>query len=139
MRLITTIQKKVLGEISILPLLELKDKSSYWLLSHPCSQLMITTVLYGQSMAYRRRLLPVRRHGMSSVLIPQHATTTSLFVLNRNPTLDRLANWNADTLTTCLLCGVANESREHLFLMSFHKSPPFCLPFGLVAYCELTT
>ncbi|KAF3495158.1 hypothetical protein DY000_02053872, partial [Brassica cretica] len=51
-------------------------------------------------------------------MIPQHATTTSLFFLNRNPTLDRLANWNGDTLTTSLLCGVANESREHLFFES---------------------
>ncbi|KAL0796690.1 hypothetical protein Bca101_068067 [Brassica carinata] len=47
--------------------------------------------------------------------IPRHATTTWLFVLNRNPTLDRLHNWNPDTLTTCLLCGVSDESRDHLF------------------------
>ncbi|KAF2601029.1 hypothetical protein F2Q68_00009669 [Brassica cretica] len=47
--------------------------------------------------------------------IPRHATTTWLFVLNRNLTLDRIQQWYEDALTTCLLCGLANESRDHLF------------------------
>ena len=47
--------------------------------------------------------------------IPRHATTAWLFVLNRNPTLDRLQSWNPDNLTTCLLCGSGLESRNHLF------------------------
>lgn len=47
--------------------------------------------------------------------IQRHATTSWLFVLNRNPTLDRLHSWNPDTLTTCLLCGSDSESRDHLF------------------------
>ncbi|KAL0733711.1 hypothetical protein Bca4012_009921 [Brassica carinata] len=48
-------------------------------------------------------------------IIPRHATTAWLFLLNRNPTLDRIHSWDAESLTTCLLCGMANESRDHLF------------------------
>lgn len=48
-------------------------------------------------------------------LIPRHATTTWLFILDRNPTLDRLLSWGLDVDTICLLCGNADESRNHLF------------------------
>ncbi|XP_018488189.1 uncharacterized protein LOC108858819 [Raphanus sativus] len=48
-------------------------------------------------------------------IIPRHATTTWLFILDRNPTLDRLHSWGLDVETTCLLCGLDNESRNHLF------------------------
>ena len=48
-------------------------------------------------------------------LIPRHAKTTWLFILDRNPTLDRLLSWGLDVDTICLLCGNADESRNHLF------------------------
>ncbi|XP_018435547.2 uncharacterized protein LOC108807802 [Raphanus sativus] len=48
-------------------------------------------------------------------IIPRHATTTWLFILNRNPTLDRLHSWGLEVETICILCGNANESRNHLF------------------------
>ena len=48
-------------------------------------------------------------------IVPRHTTNAWLFVLNRNPTLDRIHNWDAESLTTCLLCGLENESHDHLF------------------------
>ncbi|KAG7532469.1 Zinc finger PMZ-type [Arabidopsis thaliana x Arabidopsis arenosa] len=48
-------------------------------------------------------------------VIPKHATTTWIFILNRNPTLDRMASWGYDIERDCLLCGLAQETRNHLF------------------------
>ncbi|XP_020881839.1 uncharacterized protein LOC9313537 [Arabidopsis lyrata subsp. lyrata] len=47
--------------------------------------------------------------------IPRHVITSWLFILNRNPTLDRLSSWGYDVELDCLLCGLAHESRNHLF------------------------
>ncbi|CAA7033781.1 unnamed protein product [Microthlaspi erraticum] len=47
--------------------------------------------------------------------IPKHQTTSWLFVLNRNPTLDRVVSWGYDTEASCLLCGSEQETRDHLF------------------------
>ncbi|KAG7563907.1 Reverse transcriptase zinc-binding domain [Arabidopsis suecica] len=47
--------------------------------------------------------------------IPRHAITSWLFILNRNPTLDRLSTWGFDVELDCLLCGLAHETRNHLF------------------------
>ncbi|CAN7134773.1 unnamed protein product [Brassica rapa subsp. narinosa] len=47
--------------------------------------------------------------------IPRHSNTTWLFILNRNPTFDRLISWNIDIDPACLLCGDGEESRNHLF------------------------
>ncbi|CAH8268181.1 unnamed protein product [Arabidopsis lyrata] len=47
--------------------------------------------------------------------IPKHSTTAWLFTLDRNPTLLRLASWGLDVESTCLLCGLGDESRNHLF------------------------
>ncbi|VVB04320.1 unnamed protein product [Arabis nemorensis] len=49
--------------------------------------------------------------------IPKHAFTVWLFVLNRNPTLDRLRRWGCDVEQMCFLCGMENESRNHLFFL----------------------
>lgn len=49
------------------------------------------------------------------VAIPKHSTTTWLFMLDRNPTLNRLSSWGLDVESTCLLCGNEQESRDHLF------------------------
>lgn len=46
---------------------------------------------------------------------PRHATTTWLFILNRNPTFDRLALWDAEMETICLQCGEWEESHDYLF------------------------
>ncbi|XP_019087245.1 PREDICTED: uncharacterized protein LOC104721418 [Camelina sativa] len=48
-------------------------------------------------------------------VIPRHAITTWLFILNCNPTLDRLSTWGYDVELDCLLCGLGHESRNHLF------------------------
>ncbi|KAL0682982.1 hypothetical protein Bca4012_049830 [Brassica carinata] len=46
---------------------------------------------------------------------PRHATTTWLFILNRNHTFDRLALWDAEMETICLQCGEGEESHDYLF------------------------
>lgn len=48
-------------------------------------------------------------------VIPRHAITSWLFILNRNHTLDRLSTWGYDVELACLFCGLAHESRRHLF------------------------
>ena len=48
-------------------------------------------------------------------IIPRHATTTWLFILNRNPTFDRMVSWCVDLDPICLLCGEGDESRNHLY------------------------
>ena len=47
--------------------------------------------------------------------VPKHAITSWLFMLNRNPTMDRLLSWGLDVEGTCLLCGLSQESINHLF------------------------
>ncbi|CAH2033720.1 unnamed protein product [Thlaspi arvense] len=49
------------------------------------------------------------------VAIPKHAAATWLFMLNRNPTFDRMVAWGLDVETICLLCGSSSESQNHLF------------------------
>lgn len=56
-----------------------------------------------------------------------HDTTSWLFVLDRNPTVDCLASWGLDVDTACLLCGIANESRNHLFLCQYSNEVWFWL------------
>ncbi|XP_009132645.2 uncharacterized protein LOC103857217 [Brassica rapa] len=50
-------------------------------------------------------------------IIPKHRITSWLFMLNRNPTMDRLISWGLDLENCCLLCGSAPESRDHLFFL----------------------
>ncbi|CAA7025727.1 unnamed protein product [Microthlaspi erraticum] len=59
---------------------------------------------------------------------PKHAFSAWLFVLNRNPTLDRVTSWGCDVEQTCLLCGTSDESRDHLF---------FACPFSLQVWQEV--
>lgn len=47
--------------------------------------------------------------------IPKHAFLSWVTVLNRLPTRDRLRNWGMNVVSTCLLCGVSDEDRDHLF------------------------
>ncbi|KAG7536847.1 Reverse transcriptase zinc-binding domain [Arabidopsis suecica] len=54
--------------------------------------------------------------------IPKHAFTVWLFILNRNPTLDRLVRWGCDVEKTCLLCGEEEESRDHLFFQCSYSA-----------------
>ncbi|CAA7052246.1 unnamed protein product [Microthlaspi erraticum] len=47
--------------------------------------------------------------------LARHQTTSWLFLLNRNPTMDRMTSWGYETEGICLLCGLDSESRDHLF------------------------
>ncbi|CAH2060105.1 unnamed protein product [Thlaspi arvense] len=67
--------------------------------------------------AFRQKKLeqtwpPLVRHKAE---IPRHQTATWLFILNRNPTLDRSLKWGYDTEGICLLCGLDYKTRDHLF------------------------
>lgn len=47
--------------------------------------------------------------------IPKHRFLTWLFVLDRCPTKDRMASWGLGVDRGCVLCNIAQESRDHLF------------------------
>ncbi|KAG2260728.1 hypothetical protein Bca52824_080022 [Brassica carinata] len=47
--------------------------------------------------------------------IPKHAFLAWVTILNRLPTRDRLLQWGSNVSASCLLCDVADESRDHLF------------------------
>ena len=53
----------------------------------------------------------------NQAVIPKHRITSWLFMLNRNPTMDRLVSWGIDLENCCLLCGNSPESRDHLFFL----------------------
>lgn len=53
----------------------------------------------------------------NQAIIPKFKITSWLFLLNRNPTMDRLISWGLDLENCCLLCGTAPESRDHLFFL----------------------
>ncbi|XP_024009769.1 uncharacterized protein LOC112085039 [Eutrema salsugineum] len=55
--------------------------------------------------------------------IHKHAFSTWLFVLDRNPTLDRLLRWGCDVEQTCLLCVSAEVWRMVLALLHFPTPP----------------
>lgn len=48
--------------------------------------------------------------------IPRHAFHMWVTHLDRLPTRTRIASWTPNTVTTCLLCDVCEENRDHLFL-----------------------
>ncbi|XP_056862775.1 uncharacterized protein LOC130510467 [Raphanus sativus] len=47
--------------------------------------------------------------------IPKHAFITWLISLNRLSTRDRLGEWGLDVPSSCLLCSMFDENRQHLF------------------------
>lgn len=49
--------------------------------------------------------------------IRKHSFITWLMVLNRCPTRDRIIGWGLQTNPLCLLCGLKNETRDHLYFM----------------------
>lgn len=68
--------------------------------------------------------------------IPKHRFLTWLFVLNRCPTKDRMANWGLSVDQSCVLCNSAQETRDHLF---FSCSYSWSIWSGLVRRSPLTT
>lgn len=49
------------------------------------------------------------------VRIPKHAFLAWVAILNRLPTRDRLCQWGLNVPSSCLLCGNADENRDHIF------------------------
>ncbi|XP_013624294.1 PREDICTED: uncharacterized protein LOC106330365 [Brassica oleracea var. oleracea] len=71
--------------------------------------------------------------------IPKHAFHAWVSVRNRLPTRDRLLRWGMSVPSTCLLCGVADETRDHIYLSctfskdiwdSFFGQGGFNQPYG---------
>lgn len=60
--------------------------------------------------------------------MPKHAFICWLTIMNRLPTKDRLLKWGLNVDVMCLLCGAAEESRDHVFF-----SCPFAKEF--VVWC----
>lgn len=55
--------------------------------------------------------------------IPKHDFHAWISVRDRLPTRDRLRSWGMSVPSACLLCGVADESRDHIYLScSYFKS-----------------
>lgn len=55
--------------------------------------------------------------------IPKHAFHAWVSVCGRLPTRDRLLRWGMSVPPSCLLCGTADESRDHIyFSCSFSRS-----------------
>ncbi|XP_024009376.1 uncharacterized protein LOC112084468 [Eutrema salsugineum] len=77
------------------------------------------------SIRERKEEVPWFKLVWPKVRIPKHAFSAWLFVLDRNPTLDRLRRWGCDVEHLCLLCGVGNESRDHLF---------FYCPYSMIVW-----
>ena len=54
--------------------------------------------------------------------IPRHIVITWMALLNKLPTMDRLAAWGLEVLGTCKLCQDGMESHNHLlFGCSFSR------------------
>ncbi|CAA7049855.1 unnamed protein product [Microthlaspi erraticum] len=54
--------------------------------------------------------------------VPKHAFNFWAANLDRLPVKTRLASWGINISTTCLLCSVCDENREHLFLQCGYSS-----------------
>ncbi|GJS51922.1 RNA-directed DNA polymerase, eukaryota, reverse transcriptase zinc-binding domain protein [Tanacetum coccineum] len=57
------------------------------------------------------------KHVWYSQCIPRHAFTAWIMIKVRLKTKDRLSKWFSVQDLTCLLCGVDNESHNHLFFL----------------------
>ena len=49
------------------------------------------------------------------LVVPKHATIAWMAVLNRLPIKDRIKSWGLEVDGVCMLCGGAEETRDHLF------------------------
>ncbi|EFH40000.1 hypothetical protein ARALYDRAFT_917455 [Arabidopsis lyrata subsp. lyrata] len=54
-------------------------------------------------------------HQLNNQGVPKRSFLTSLLVLNRCPTRDRLLGWGLQTDPSCLLYNTSPESRDHIF------------------------
>ena len=52
---------------------------------------------------------------LSSMSIPKHVLISWMAILNRLPTMDRLALWGVNVRETCSLCLEELETRDHIF------------------------
>lgn len=68
--------------------------------------------------------------------IPKHKITSWLFLLNRNPTMDRLISWGIDLENCCLLCGILPESRDHLFFTCLYSCQVWKTVIGVLGFSD---
>ena len=62
--------------------------------------------------------------------IPRHVFNMWLANLNRLPTKVRLASWGLNISTTCCLCSIQDETRDHLFLQCSYSNVLWNLLFA---------
>lgn len=48
--------------------------------------------------------------------IPRHSFISWLAIQNRLPTKDRLISWGCRLDSVCVLCGVADETKDHIYV-----------------------
>ncbi|KAG7579142.1 Reverse transcriptase domain [Arabidopsis thaliana x Arabidopsis arenosa] len=64
--------------------------------------------------------------------VPKHAFNMWVSHLNRLPTRQRLASWGHINSTSCCLCTIASESRDHLLLLCEFSSQIWRLVFNRI-------
>lgn len=62
-----------------------------------------------------RQLVPWKKTIWNSSGISRHSFHAWLVILNRLPTRDRIISWGISIPSTCLLCNLGDQSRDHLF------------------------
>ncbi|WZZ86433.1 hypothetical protein YC2023_115012 [Brassica napus] len=125
-----------------------------WTLPHPCSERQVQLHIYIStlSLGHGMRVDGVTRNKFNSkeiwnyarhrrqprswtslvwhsASVPKHAINSWLFMLNRNITMDRLLSWSLDVEGTFLLCGLQQESRDHLFFESVFSAEVWRMSF----------
>lgn len=74
-----------------------------------CNEKVIQLFRRPSVLSEGRKLLWFRNH------VPRFSFITWIVMLNKLPTTDRLNAWGMNVNGTCVLCGVHQESRNHLF------------------------
>lgn len=128
--------------LSTLTITNTPDSYNWWIDDH-CKDGDTTSTIYF-AIRDHADLVPWFKVVWCSGGIKKHNFLTWLMVLNRYPTRDRILGWGLQKSPLCLLCGVEDESRGHLFFrchFSWSLWSRFCQRSTLVPLpdCNLRT
>ena len=90
---------------------ELKNGAEVWKI--PGSKFSVATVW--KELRQQHAKVPWHRFLWSSMSIPKHVFISWMALLNRLPTMDRLATWGLEVRGLCYFCQGELETRDHLF------------------------
>ncbi|XP_019095488.1 PREDICTED: uncharacterized protein LOC104763031 [Camelina sativa] len=110
----------VLSFITTIPHSNDNDSPS-WIVNSKVQKSYNSKVMWN-SLRLSRPLVPWYSIVWHKAAVPKHSIATWLFLRNRNPTLDRMIKWGFDVEPLCLLCGMENETRNHLFFACAYSS-----------------